>query len=220
MDFFKPSPGFARLRAPLVGVAVVAALAVPAIYWAERSSLAVWSRQTERFIPERPTRDAFRLAGLKSPATTPAARANLVDDEPVIGIEVAGKFRAYHTRSMSVKSRHVLNDVLGGKAVTITYCDLNDCARAYGGNEASGPLDVALGGLDDGGMLLSVGDVAYYQKTAQVADPVRDKPVPPFPYASYPLTRTTWGEWKSRHPETDVYIYEAPASSASKTPGR
>ncbi|MDR3620075.1 MAG: DUF3179 domain-containing (seleno)protein [Paludisphaera borealis] len=215
MRSFTPSPGFARLWVPLVGLALVAALAVPAIYWAERSSLVVWSRKTERFISKEPVRHIFQFEGLGTPATISAAKATLADDEPVIGIEAAGKFRAYHERSMSGKTRHVLNDVLGGKAVTVTYCDIADCARAYGGVEQSGPLNIALAGLDAGGMLLSVGNVVYYQKTAEIADPVRDKAAPPFPHASFPLTRTTWGEWKSRHPETDVFVHDAP-----KTPDR
>lgn len=218
MRRFTPSPGFMRLRAPLIGLAVVAALTVPAIYWSERSSLAVWARKTERFVSKEPMRHVFFLEGVKMPETIPAARATLADDEAVIGIEAAGKFRAYHQHAMSAKSRHVLNDVVGGKAVTVTFCDLDDCARAYGGDEASAPLDIGLAGLDEGGMVLRVDSIAYYQKTAEAADPVVGKAVPPFPYAPFPLTRTTWGEWKALHPDTDLYVHVAPKTDSPKSP--
>ena len=215
---FKPSPGFRRLAPLLLGLALLAALSVLAVYWGERSSLAAWSRKTERFVPTTSVRHMFQMAGVETPPTTSAAGATLEDDELVIGIEAAGKFRAYHQLTMCGKSRHVLNDVLGGTAVTVTYCDIADCAGAFGGIEGSGPLNINLAGLDEGGMILKVDEVAYYQQTGALADPPHDKPAPPFPYASFPLTRTTWGEWKTLHPDTDLYVHDAPKTDSPKAP--
>lgn len=217
---FKPSPGFARLQKPLIGLVAVAFLSVPGIYWTERSSLAVWARKTERFVPKKPPRNVYHFEGAKSPATIPVVEATLADADPIIGIEAEGKFRAYQQSVMSAKARHVLNDVIGGKAVTVTFCDLDDCARAFvGGEGSSRPLDIDLAGLDDGGMLLSVDDVVYFQKTAESADLKLGKDAPPFPYASYPVTRTTWGEWKALHPDTDIYEFGALKAAEPKTPG-
>ncbi|OJW13703.1 MAG: hypothetical protein BGO49_29695 [Planctomycetales bacterium 71-10] len=213
MFSFRPSPGFRKLLAPLAGLAVLAALAGPAIYWAERSSLAEWSRKAERFTPKKADREVFHSPGVVTPASIPADRATIDADDPVVGVESGGRFRAYHLPSMTAKARHVVNDVVGGRAVTVTFCDLDDCVRAFGGDESSLPLPIALAGLADGGMLLSVDGVAYFQRTAEVADPVV-KALPPFPYASFPATRTTWGRWKSLHPETDLYVHQAPTPSA------
>lgn len=220
MFSFRPSSGFQKLLAPLAGLALLAALAGPAIYWAERSSLAEWSRKAERFTPKKADREVFFSPGVETPESIPAAQAAIGPDDPVIGVESGGRFRAYHQRSMTAKARHVVNDVVGGRAVTVTFCDLDDCARAYGGDESSTPLPIALAGLADGGMLLSVDGVAYFQRTAEVADPVGARPLPPFPYASVPVTRTTWGRWKALHPETDLYVHQAPAPSAPEASPR
>ena len=40
-------------------------------------------------------------------------------------------------------------------------------------------------------MLLSIGDVVYFQESGKAADPAPGKAAAPFPYASFPLTRTT-----------------------------
>lgn len=217
MRTFKPSSGLARLGAPLIGLTVIAFLSVPAIYWSERSSLAVWARKTEPYASRLAPRQEFHVEGQKTPETTPAAAAVLADEEPVIGIEADGKFRAYRQRAMTVMSRHVFNDVLGGTAVTVTFCDLDDCARAFGGDKASGPLDIDLAGIDEGRMLLSVGDVIYFQKTAENAELTPGKTAIPFPYASFPLKRTTWGEWKMLHPDTDLYVYNPPKTPDPKS---
>jgi len=210
----------ARLAAPLIGLALVAVLAVPAIYWAERSSLAEWARKTERFRPkQRLVQKNFHSEGVTTPATLPAPEAQLADDEPVVGVEAAGAYRAYRLRSMAALTRHVINDLVGGKAVTVTFCDLNDCVRAFGGGESKTPLDVTVAGLADGSMLIGVGDHIYFQNTSEIANPETDKAAPRFPYPSIPATRTTWGEWKSLHPTTDVYIHpSAPASGETAEP--
>lgn len=188
------------------GFAFAATLGCLAIYSAERASLKSWARKTERFVPKTPMRYQFFGLGLDTPGTLPAEAADLGGDEPVVGIEAGGKARAYHLRSMAVKSRHIVNDVVGGAAVTVTYCDLSDCVRAFGGAESKQPLAIALAGLLDGQMLIKVGDVTYAQETGAVIETDPGKREVPLPYPSVPTTRTTWREWKARHPDTDVYL--------------
>ena len=224
MPIFRTSPAFAKLLLPLAGFALAAALAVPAIYWAESSNLAAWSRKAERFVPGKKGREVVHLPGVATPPAVSAAEAPLGPDEPVVGVEAGGKFRAYHLASMKPKANHVVNDLVGGRAVTVTYCDLDDCVAAYGGAESTTPLAIALEGLADGGMLISADGVAYFQKTAEAADIPPEGPPPRFPYPSFPTTRTTWGRWKSEHPDTDLYLYQpampAPAASSSGEAGR
>jgi len=117
------------------------------------------------------------------------------------------------------RSRHVVNDVLGGKAVSVAYCNIFDCITAYGGEDAANPLDLGVAGLAGGSMLLSVHGFAFYQKTSEPADPTpAGQELPKFPYASYPAERTTWGRWKTLHPDTDLYLYEPPPPSPETPP--
>lgn len=222
MRLFSPSPGFAKLLAPLAGLALAAALAVPAIYWAERSSLSAWSRKAERFVPKKAGRELYHAPGVTTPPTIAADRAELVDDAPVVGVESGGKFRAYHLGTMRAKARHVVNDVIGVRAVSVSYCDLDDCVRAFAADGATAPLAIAVEGLADGGMLIGVDGVAYFQKTGEGADAAAGQAAPRFPYAEFPAERTTWGRWKALHPDTDVYFEPPPGPSAPEpaAPGR
>ena len=53
----------------------------------------------------------------------------LADRDPVIGIEINGDARAY---PLGVLMRHeIANDVVGGKAVTVTYCPLCNSAIVF-----------------------------------------------------------------------------------------
>ncbi|MDR3638338.1 MAG: DUF3179 domain-containing (seleno)protein [Isosphaeraceae bacterium] len=160
-------------------------------------------------MPKTSMRMQFFSAGLETPTTLPVEFAKLADDEPVIGIEAGGKARAYHVPTMCSTTRHIVNDVLGGVGVSVTYCDLSDCARAFGGGAHTSPLDVSQAGLLDGRMLIKIGGVTYSQETGEIAETDPGKAAVPFPYAPFPLTRATWGEWKLRHPDTDIYVSAA-----------
>ena len=108
--------------------------------------------------------------------------------------------------------------MLGGSAVTVTYCDLNECVKAFGGGERRVPLDIAQAGLLDGHMLLKVAGVSYDQETGEVVETPQGTPPQPFPYATIPSTRTTWGKWKTQHAETDVYMGPGPAELQKSQP--
>jgi hypothetical protein len=102
-------------------------------------------------------------------------------------------------------TNHIVNDVVNGTAVTVTYCDLADCVRGFGGEARPTPLNIDQGGLLDGEMVLRIGRSGYLQKSqALIETDIGHRPAP-FPYAEVPLTRTTWAAWKAQHPETDVY---------------
>lgn len=215
MRFPGITTGFAKRAAALVGLVLIVGSSVPlTIYWSERSELAEWARKAERYEPEGGDRVSYRASGVKTPATVPADQVALSDDEPVVGIEVGDRHRAYHLRSMGDMARHVVNDLVDGKAVSVAYCNIFDCITAYGGEAAVEPLDLGVAGLDAGSLLLTVHGFTFYQKTSEFADPApAGQPLPKFPYASYPSERTTWGRWKALHPDTDLYIYEPPPSA-------
>lgn len=160
----------------------------------------------------------FLSEGLRLPPTVPAAAAEAAigDDDEVIGVEAGGKARAYRMRAMRIPMRHVINDVVGGVAVSITYCNLRQCVRGFGGVPKEAPLELWQAGLLDDRMVVKVGGVSYLQETGKVVECDSGQPAVPFPYAEYPLTRTTWKEWKGRHPDSDVYVGDHPPGAESR----
>jgi hypothetical protein len=146
----------------------------------------------------------FRMEGIARPPIVEADSSGLRPDEEVIGVEVDGHPRAYRLSAFRDRSHHVVNDVIDGVPVTVSYCDLNDCARTYTDRGKSGPLDVAVGGLFEGReMVLDVGGHLYFQKTGE---PLKPGEVPSnLPLERLSPTRTTWERWRREHPSTGVY---------------
>ena len=152
-----------------------------------------------------PVREPFFAEGLRLPRTVSAAASGLRDGEHVIGVVAGGKARAYRVGAMRIPTRHVINDVVGGVPITTTFCDLSRCIRGFAGEPGRPPLNVWQAGLLDNRMLLKVDGVAYSQETGDIVEQDPGRSAVPFPLVAYPLTLATWKEWKSLHPDTDVY---------------
>jgi hypothetical protein len=169
-------------------------------------------------------------APIERPPAVAAKDAGLRPDEPVIGVVVDGRARAYRLAAMESRSGHLINDVIGAVPVSVAYCDRNHCVRAYSGPPGSGPLDLAVAGLLDGEMILNAAGIAYFQESGRPVDPelleashdsvaVRyaraarqsrgsgsgsgDRGVP---HAAITPVLTTWKAWVDQHPNSDVYV--------------
>jgi hypothetical protein len=151
---------------------------------------------------------------VKQPKTFSASAVKLSEGTPIIGVNIAGKHRAYVLSALCSPSRHVINDLLGSRAVTISYCDLTDCVKVFTAapsSAASLPLDIRVSGLrhfrskDEGGMLITAKERRYYQISGKGLDFGAEIK---FPYPELPFTRTSWNLWKKAHPDTDVYVGE------------
>ena len=179
-------------------------LTVAGIFGYERTVL--WASRDGATFDGRPAEPLlkFRMPGIVRPPVVEADASGLRQDEEVLGLVVGGRARAYRLDALRDRSKHVVNDLVGGVPVTVAYCDISDCVSAYRGPEASGPLDVSVGGLfENREMVLEVGGRLYFQKSGAPVTPGTGPPLIPLEQLS-PI-RTTWGEWKRQHPSTEVY---------------
>jgi hypothetical protein len=87
--------------------------------------------------------------GIQQPTTYRAASVRLADEAEVIGVLIEGRPRAYEVQAFSALpfgdySRHVVNDVLAGVPITVSYCDRLNCTRVYTEAHAKTPLPIGV----------------------------------------------------------------------------
>jgi hypothetical protein len=142
--------------------------------------------------------------GIRQPATSSVQDSALAEDAEVIGITVEGRARAYSVAALSGgPAWHVVNDVVRGRPVSVTYCDLMGCTRVFTRDGGSKPLALDVGGWMNGkGMMLQIDGVNYALKDGANLSNPNDAPLP---YKRMSHMLTTWGEWRRTHPDTDVY---------------
>ncbi|WP_089722162.1 DUF3179 domain-containing (seleno)protein, partial [Candidatus Entotheonella palauensis] len=164
-------------------------------------------------IDDRPFNETDKacncIPAADNPQVTDAAGATWLDDDAVVfGIEVNGEYRAYPRRIMEV--REMVNDTLGGRDLGIPYCTLCGSAQAYFTDRM--PEGVKRPVLRTSGLLIRSNKVMYDINTFSVFDTFLGKAVTgPLAKRGIVLQQTgvvttTWGQWKSAHPETTVLI--------------
>lgn len=136
--------------------------------------------------------------GLSNVAFLTAIQATLESGAEVIGVSVGINHRAYSVKALSRSpEHHVVNDLVGSKPITVAYCDLSGCARVLTSSEHTKALTVGVAGaveLPEGvEMLLVVNGTKVLQKSQNM------------PFDDMPFSKTTWHEWRSKHPDTLVY---------------
>lgn len=131
--------------------------------------------------------------GVDLPTLWDADQVDASDSAAVVGVKVNHESCAFLLESMRHPKRHIVNLMLGGKPVSVTYCGIVDRVRVVKGSGRT-PNPLHVGGLDvDNQMVLLLGGQRYGQDSAQL--PLRD----------HPFTRTSLGDWKTRHPGTRIY---------------
>ncbi len=150
-------------------------------------------KKVEQFRRTNTNRIEVNFAGVENPRFVNADAVLLPDSVEVLGITTNGISRAYLLAGMSTGPTHVVHDQLSGLPVTITYCDINDCVLAHHRQDIE-PHEYQMGGWDGKEMTLVIQGKRY---------PLTD---PDIPLASLPIERTTWKEWKTRFPETKIFL--------------
>jgi hypothetical protein len=136
----------------------------------------------------------------------------LPDDEVVFTLEVGGEARAYPRRVLEV--HEIINDVVGGTAVVVSWCRwcegavAHDASRTDTGapvRDDETPLRLRDAGLLDGAMDLlyepGTGSLMRTVDGAAVSGPLGEQEVRLAPVT---LVTTTWGAWRAAHPEGSV----------------
>jgi hypothetical protein len=142
----------------------------------------------------------FMSPGIDRPPAISADEATVSDEVEVIGVTADGQSRAYLISAMTGMTTHIANDLLGDVPVSVTYCDRTDFARAFTGSENGQLVDLGLQGWVDGEMSLLVNSQGFRHSDVDI------------PLQDFPFERTTWGEWKQKHPDTTLVTTLQPAS--------
>ncbi len=152
------------------------------------------------------------IPSLDDPPTVAAAEATyLRDDETVFGVSLGGQQRAYPERFLSW--HEMANDEVGGVPITLSFCTLCGSAILYDTRLPEGGARR----FGTSGLLYRSNKLMYDRATSSLWSNLTGAPVvgplvgkaPPL--AMLPLTRTTWSDWKTRHPGTRVLALAQPA---------
>ncbi len=156
--------------------------------------------QSELFAAAAPD----SIPALTDPATVSADSSTLSPDDIVIGVVQNGEARAYPLRIMWW--HEIVNDVLGGVAMAITYCPLTGSSLIY---------DPMLEGqrviFGTSGLLFDNNLVMYDRASLSLWSQMMGRGICG-PYIShepalYPVVETTWAAWKRMHPDTTVVSF-------------
>ena len=148
-----------------------------------------------------PPRDGIRA--LTDPERVSREQADdwLEDDDRVIGVAIGKQAVAYPQRILTY--RELVNDVVGGRPVAVTYCPLCRSAMVFDSRlEGERALFGVSGLLYQSDMLLfeRSSDSLFSQLMMQaVTGPLRGTELRILTSSS-----TTWRAWRERHPETEV----------------
>jgi hypothetical protein len=145
--------------------------------------------------------------GMNNPPFANAREERIAHSLSVIGLIVNGEAYAYSITALSVPTalafspeicelarRHVVNQLLGTTAISVTYCNLARCGRVFRMEDQSQALPLGVGGLRGGRMVLLYAGKHYMQDG------------PKIPLKDFPYELTTWGDWVSRHPTSRIYL--------------
>jgi hypothetical protein len=212
---------FRRFERHRWGVVLVAAVSffigsgITSLAWAGWQS--IWGQEPPNEV------GLVDFAPVQVPPTLAAGIVKLGAYTPVIGVSAGGHYRAYVTAALMRPESHVVNDMLGGVPISVTYCSDLDCTRVFTEPGGTEPLDLRVGGYygrrvnghEEGSMLLRLGEVYYRQDNGE---PVHGDRHVPFPFVAVEFIRGSWHDWRKAHPDTDVFVGSLNVSTEETPP--
>ena len=149
-----------------------------------------------------PTLDRPTVMPGRDVAQTYRARKKyLVPDDEVIGVVQGGEARAYPLRVLNW--HEIVNDVLGGKPIAVTYSPLSDGTAVF-----DGVLDGKAVEFGVSGLLYNSNLVMYDRGDRSLWSQLRAQAIAGVavgtPLRILPCARTRWGAWLAAYPDTTV----------------
>lgn len=147
-----------------------------------------------------PPRDG--IPALSDPQLISAAEADYLQPQHrVLGIAIDAEARAY---PIAILNWHeIVNDSIGGRRLVITYCPLCGTGVAFDASIDGEPTDFGVSGL------LYNSDVLLYDRATEslwsqiLGQAISGERVGTM-LSPIPITHTTWGAWRERHPQSLV----------------
>lgn len=147
-----------------------------------------------------PARDC--IPALNAPKYVSADAADfLLDDDLVLGVEVHGQHYAFPTL---ILARHeIVNDILGGEPVAVTYCPLCGSGVAFSRRVGEQVLEFGVSGV------LHNNDLVMYDRSSntlwqQITGRGILGPRTGETLQTIPVTQIEWKTWREQHPDTRV----------------
>lgn len=146
------------------------------------------------------------IPSLDDPPHRPASEAPFPDGEEVFGVWAGGESRAYPLRYLSW--HELANDVLGRTPVVLAYCTLCRAGVAYEARGAGGERLL----FGTSGLLYRSNKLMFDRATHSLWSQLAGEPVVGGLVASgirlkmLPVTVTSWGAWRRRHPESTIVV--------------
>jgi hypothetical protein len=145
------------------------------------------------------------IPALERPPHVPAAEARYLDDgERVFGVSAGGVHRAYPLRILSW--HEMVNDRLGGEPIVLSFCTLCDSGVVYSARTSGGGAHV----FGTSGLLYRSNKLMFDRATRTLWTNIGGEAVLGELAAGgarlelLAVVRTTWGEWRRRHPDSTV----------------
>jgi hypothetical protein len=192
---FEPHPAYAHFKQELFGIIdpAFAKFLHPKAPRMIRLDEIVWGGVKKDGIP-----------ALDNPKMIKAAEAKyLNDDDDVFGVEFNGVQHAYPLRILNW--HEMLNTVIGGKAVTLTYCTLCGAAVLYEPN-----FNGVTYTFGSSGLLYRSNKLMYDRQTLSLWSTLHGEPVmgelvgKGIALNRLYVVRASWKEWRQLHSETFV----------------
>ncbi len=137
------------------------------------------------------------IPSIDDPEFLDADEAPLSDEDQIIGIHLNGEARAYPQNILVY--HEIVNDAVGGENVAVTYCPLTATAQGFKRGETT---------LGVSGQLLNSNLVMFDRETesyfSQITATGLTGDLRGETLDEVNLTWTTWGKWRSAHPDTKV----------------
>ncbi|RMF44009.1 MAG: DUF3179 domain-containing protein [Planctomycetota bacterium] len=143
------------------------------------------------------------IPAITDPKTVSANRATfLAPQDRVVGVAIGTESRAY---PISILTQHeIVNDVVGGIPIAVTYCPLCDSVVVFDRRTPLGVKEFGVSGL------LYNSNVLMYDRSereslwSQMLMQGVSGPAAGMRLQALPMELTTWQAWRAQHPDTDV----------------